>query len=122
MKRFWLLWLCLYLCCHTTQTLYGQQPATTHISDSANATAPTTASLPPVQYNREDSLKILLDSLDHMMRADPTLYTLGHLLFARLPVGKIDVDLARIIAINPYESVRLGIGLYTNDRLSRFIS
>lgn len=40
----------------------------------------------------------------------------------RLPVGKLDVDVRRLLAANPYEGTRLGLGLYTNNKISKYYS
>lgn len=101
----------------------AQQPGTTPDSAQATVAPVSPPATPQLQaHTREDSLYILIDSLNRVMQADPAMAALGQLLFARLSIGKIDIDLSRIIAINPYESVRLGIGLYTNDKLSRYVS
>lgn len=40
----------------------------------------------------------------------------------RIPIKFIDLDLTRLIAYNTYEGTRLGLGLYTNDRVSKYFS
>ncbi|HEY0110546.1 MAG TPA: DUF5686 family protein, partial [Fibrella sp.] len=40
----------------------------------------------------------------------------------RFPIGAIDIDVQRLFATNQYEGTRLGLGLYTNDRLSKWYS
>ena len=40
----------------------------------------------------------------------------------RLPIGNIDVDVSRILAFNEYEGTRLGLGLYTNNKISKYYS
>lgn len=40
----------------------------------------------------------------------------------RWPMGKLDLSLRRALAFNDFERVRVGVGLYTSDRLSRWFS
>lgn len=39
----------------------------------------------------------------------------------RLPVKFVDIDLGRLYSYNAYEKSRLGLGLYTNDRLTKHL-
>lgn len=38
-----------------------------------------------------------------------------------VPVGWADVDLSKVMSFNAYESARFGMGLYTNDRVSKLV-
>ncbi|MBS1680502.1 MAG: carboxypeptidase-like regulatory domain-containing protein [Bacteroidetes bacterium] len=38
-----------------------------------------------------------------------------------VPIGFLDLDLTKISKVNRYESFRLGAGLYTNDRFSKWV-
>jgi hypothetical protein len=38
-----------------------------------------------------------------------------------VPVGWADVDLSKVMSFNGYESARFGMGLYTNDRVSKLV-
>ena len=38
-----------------------------------------------------------------------------------VPVGWVDVDLSKVMSFNAYESARFGMGLYTNDRVSKLV-
>lgn len=48
------------------------------------------------------------------MRAD----VLGYLVKGKWPVGNVNIDLGEIVKLNDYETVRLGLGLSTNERFS----
>lgn len=81
-----------------------------------------------VRY-RADSLSLKerntyrnLDSVAKASHVDA--FILGGLRAAtgRIPFGKLDLDLQRIIASNEYEGTRLGLGLYTNNRVSKYYS
>ncbi|RYD54777.1 MAG: carboxypeptidase-like regulatory domain-containing protein [Sphingobacteriales bacterium] len=40
----------------------------------------------------------------------------------RIPVGPVDIELKRLLAYNTYEGTRLGLGLYTNEKVSKYYS
>ena len=64
----------------------------------------------------------VIDSLGKEFKFDLRLKALTALITGKIPIRFIDLDLNRLIAANTYESVRLGLGIYTNDRISRFFN
>ncbi len=79
--------------------------------------------------NRQDTLDKkeqltyhLLDSLGEKVNFDRKLKILEALTTLQLPVSVFNIDLNRIIRFNDYERARLGFGLHTNDRLSRWFT
>lgn len=71
---------------------------------------------------REKRTYVLIDSLGKEIHLDRTLKILEALTSFQLPVSVFNIDLNRIFSMNEYETVRLGIGLHTNDRLSKWFS
>lgn len=63
-----------------------------------------------------------LDSIGVVQKFDKKMNLVESLYSGRYPVGKFDILIHRILAINDFEGVRLGAGLATNDTLSRFFS
>ena len=63
-----------------------------------------------------------MDSLGKNTPMGAAIRTSGKLARGLWPIGKIDLDLTRIVAANRYEGLRLGLGLFTNDQLSKKIS
>lgn len=61
----------------------------------------------------------VIDSLSKVENLGRTLKGLDAFLTGRIPWGFVDIDLRRLISANAYEDIRLGIGLSTNDRISR---
>jgi hypothetical protein len=64
-------------------------------------------------------------NMDSLMKATPmeSFIVFGtRLATGRLPIGKLDLDVQRVIAANPYEGTRLGLGLYTNNKVSKYWS
>lgn len=79
--------------------------------------------------NRQDTLDAkeqltyhLLDSVGEALHFDRKLKTLEALTTLQLPVSIFNIDLNRILRFNDYETARLGFGMHTNDRLSRWFS
>jgi hypothetical protein len=63
-----------------------------------------------------------IDSLGRAAHFDRSLHILEALTTFQLPVSIFNIDLNKIVGINEYETVRLGIGLHTNDKLSKWFS
>ena len=64
----------------------------------------------------------VIDSLGDAEHLDRTVKVLDALTSGRLRWGPVDLDLTRILAFNGYEGFRLGMGVATNDRVSRVFS
>jgi hypothetical protein len=39
-----------------------------------------------------------------------------------IAIGPVDIDIKRLFAFNTYEGTRLGLGLFTNDRISKYFA
>ncbi len=63
-----------------------------------------------------------LDSLGQAYNFDKKLKTLKTIATGRIPIGFIDLDLEKILGANDYEGIRLGLGAFTNNKLSRFFT
>ena len=59
----------------------------------------------------------VIDSLGAKHNFDRVLTLTSKLIQGRVPVKFIDIDLGKTIVYNKYEGIRLGLGLYTNERL-----
>jgi hypothetical protein len=62
----------------------------------------------------------MLDSLGEKEHFDRKLKFFSALTTGKLPIGPADLLLDRILAYNNYEGLRLGAGLATNDRVTRY--
>lgn len=63
------------------------------------------------------------DSLPRARKFITTLQSLTEIaLWNGIPMGPVDVNLSQVLLINKYEKIRLGLGLSSNELLSRFIS
>ncbi len=64
----------------------------------------------------------MLDSLGEAENFDRKLKFLGALSTGKWPIGPVDLRLDQLIAFNDYEGFRVGAGLATNDRVTRYAS
>ena len=59
----------------------------------------------------------VIDSIGRVAKFDKLLSVLEKLPQYKIPVGIFDIDLSKTIVYNKYEGYRLGLGLYTNEKL-----
>lgn len=59
------------------------------------------------------------DSVGRKKNFDYKLKLLSKLMVGRLPISCFDIDYFRLYGFNKYEGSRLGIGLYTNEKISK---
>jgi len=62
----------------------------------------------------------VLDSLGEAENFDKMAKTFQTVMSGRIPWGPIDFDINRLIGYNYYEGLILGLGIHTNDRLSKW--
>lgn len=80
------------------------------------------------QY-RLDSLSLkekntyrIIDSVAEKIHLDRTINSIPALVTGYLPWGWLNIDLNQLLHYNKYEGLRIGGGLQTNDRISKYIS
>ncbi len=71
---------------------------------------------------KEQNTYRLIDSLSVAVKLEDKVYSIGKIGLGKLPVSVVDIDITRLVARNDYEGYRLGIGLSTNNRISRYFS
>ncbi len=64
----------------------------------------------------------VIDSLGRSVDLDRKLKWFAALTTGRMPLGPVDVLLDKVLRYNGYEGLRLGMGLATNERVSRHVS
>jgi hypothetical protein len=69
---------------------------------------------------KEQKTYKVIDSLGKKQHFDRVLKVFEGLTTLQIPIGPISIDLNRIIGFNEYEIIRGGVGLHTNDRLTRW--
>ena len=69
---------------------------------------------------REQKTYKVIDSLGKKQHFDRTLRVIEALTTLQIPVSVISIDLNKILGFNDYEVIRGGIGLHTNDRLTKW--
>ena len=87
------------------------------ISDSKNA--PDVAQFRYEPLTARDSLTYhFLDSIGRKNHLDALIKTQISMVKGYLPMGKLQLDLSKLIDYNDYEGLQLGAGIYTSSRLS----
>lgn len=69
-------------------------------------------------FKERNTFKIV-DSLSEEMNLEKSLKSLRVILSGKLPWGLVDLDLYSLLNVNEYEGIRVGLGLSTNDRVSK---
>jgi len=71
---------------------------------------------------REKNTYHILDSIGNKKHYDRWTKLIPSLMVGRIPVGWVDVDINSLYNYNKYEGSRWGMGLYTNDGISKILS
>jgi hypothetical protein len=69
---------------------------------------------------KEENTYTVLDSVFKQKKIENIIAGTGKLVIGRLPFKKLDIDLQRLIASNDYEDTRVGLGLFTNEKISKY--
>ncbi|MFT5581269.1 MAG: hypothetical protein ACI9G9_000515 [Psychromonas sp.] len=67
--------------------------------------------------DQENNTYVFIDSVVKEQNLDRALYAMKVLSTGKIPLGKFNSDLSRIIGFNNYEGFKLGMGLETSDKL-----
>ena len=74
---------------------------------------------PQVLSPKEERTYEYIDSLGEKKKFDQILLLSEAFASGRFPIGKFDILVSKMLSFNDFEKVRLGLGLSTNDKLSR---
>ncbi len=69
---------------------------------------------------KEQNTYRVIDSVFKKKKVENFLVSTGKLVIGRLPVKKFDIDMQRLVASNDYEDTRVGLGLFTNEKISKY--
>ncbi|MFK8009037.1 MAG: DUF5686 family protein [Saprospiraceae bacterium] len=75
---------------------------------------------PQILNPKEEMTYIVIDSIGKKKKFDQILKANEAFINGRLPIKKIDILLPKVLTFNDFEGTRLGLGLSTNDRLSKY--
>jgi hypothetical protein len=82
-----------------------------------------------LKTGRVDSLKIrekntylFMDSIGKKHKFDYWTELCSKLMVGKIPMNFLDIEISKVYSFNKYEGSRLGIGLYTNEKLSQLFS
>ncbi len=71
---------------------------------------------------REKNTYLFMDSIGKEHKFDYWAELYPKLMSGKIPMNILDIDISKVYSFNKYEGSRLGIGLYTNENLSKLIS
>jgi len=71
---------------------------------------------------KEANTLVLMDSIAKLSKFDRKLESIKILITGKIPISVFNIDLNQILYFNSTENVRLGLGIYTNDRLSKIVN
>ena len=77
---------------------------------------------PTTLTEKESHTLILVDSLSKEYKFDKRLESLQILITGKIPISFTNIDINQILHFNSVETARLGLGVYTNDRLSKVVN
>jgi hypothetical protein len=77
---------------------------------------------PTALTNKELNTLVFIDSVAEPFKLDKRLEGLKILITGKIPLSFINIDLSQILYFNSTETVRLGLGVYTNDRMSKIVN
>ncbi|MCL2167860.1 MAG: DUF5686 family protein [Lentimicrobiaceae bacterium] len=72
--------------------------------------------------DQEKNTLILIDSIAEPFKLDKKLESLKIITTGKIPFSILNFDITQLIFFNSTETVRLGLGVYTNDRLSKVVN
>lgn len=71
---------------------------------------------------KEKNTYHIVDSIFEKRKVESFIAGMGKLVIGRFPYKIFDIDIARVLATNDYEDTRVGLGLYTNEKVSKYFS
>lgn len=71
---------------------------------------------------REKNTYLFMDSIGKKHKFDYWAELYPKLMVGKIPMDFLDIDISKVYSYNRFEGTRLGIGLYTNEKLSKYIS
>lgn len=75
---------------------------------------------PQVLNQKEEMTYTVMDSIGKENKFDQVLKTTEAFASGRFPIKSIDILLPKVLTFNDFENIRLGLGLSTNSRLSKY--
>lgn len=71
---------------------------------------------------KEKNTYVIIDSIAEKNNLEAIINTAGKAATGRVPIGPVDIELRRFLAYNTFEGARLGLGLTTNEKVSKYFS
>ncbi len=77
---------------------------------------------PDTLSEKEKNTYVIVDSLSEKTGVEKVINAFRNINRGMLSLGYTDIALRRILAFNQFEGTRVGLGLYSNDKISRYFS
>lgn len=106
----------------STATMRNHEKVYVDVASLKRSDSIINAIRPDSLTTREKNTVLFMDNAGKKHNMSYKLGLIPKLANGKLPVGIIDVDLYKLYSYNKFEGSRLGIGLYTNSKLSRYLS
>lgn len=75
----------------------------------------------PISRSEEITYEVI-DSLGEELNFDGFLKFFEKAAMGKIPIGPVDIDIQKSLIYNDFEGFRWGLGLYTNEKVSKFFS
>jgi hypothetical protein len=72
--------------------------------------------------SREKNTYQVVDSISEVNKVEKIISKAGKMSLGLFPIGIFDLNMSRFFSSSDYEGIRLGAGLYTNERVSKYYS
>lgn len=93
------------------------------IDESDKSQAPIIQNYRAVPLTRADSMTYLkMDSIGRKLQFDQLIHFQKNIMLGYLPMGALDLNINKLIGVNRYEGIKVGLGLRTSSTISHFFA
>jgi hypothetical protein len=71
---------------------------------------------------KEQNTYVFIDSISKKLGLEKIMNGFRNISRSRISIGPLDYELKRLLSYNTFEGTRIGLGVYTNDKISKYIS
>lgn len=95
----------------------------TLIDESSHKQAPSIQNYRVTPLTKKDSLTYQkMDSIGRKLQLDRLIHLQKNLMLGYLPLGGLDLNINKLLGVNKYEGIKVGLGLKTSSTISHFFS
>ena len=71
---------------------------------------------------KEENTYVVIDSIGEKLKFDKKMLVVEALATGLIPIGVVSIEVDKLVDYNEFEGVRLGLGMRTNDKISKWVS